>query len=83
MEVTQADVRLLNGKVITDKIRTSDTLPNACILYYNNNGTDEAHFRLVIDANTSYGLLLTKVGLRIFKVENGVSTYMKDIALFN
>ena len=70
MEVTQADVRLLNGKVITDKIRTSD-------------GTDEAHFRLDIDANTSYGLLLTKVGLRIFKVENGVSTYMKDIALFN
>lgn len=81
--VTQADVRTLNNKIIVNKIQTNESCPNACILYYNNNGTDEAHFRLDIDVNTSYGLLLTKVGLRIFKVENGVSTYMKDIALFN
>lgn len=57
--------------------------PNTSILYYNNGGTDEAHFRLDIDANTSFGLVLTKVGLRIFKMENGVATYMKNIALFD
>ena len=66
-----------------NEVRTNNRAPNVTMIYYNNQGKHEGHFRLNLTHNTFVDVTLTENELHFGRTVNGVFTDNKVIASFD
>lgn len=74
----------LGSKFPSDsEVRTRSELPNVTLIYWNNQGIHEGHFRLNISYDTFVDLTMTERSLWFSKTEGGVFLENKLVASFD
>lgn len=74
----------LGSKFPSDsEVRTRSELPNVTLIYWNNQGIHEGHFRLNISYDTFIDLTMTERSLWFSKTEGGVFLENKLVASFD
>lgn len=66
-----------------NEVRTSAEPPNVTMIYYNNQGQHEGHFRMNLTYNTFVDITLTENELYFGKTVNGIFVNNKLVASFD
>lgn len=66
-----------------NEVRTSAELPNVTMIYYNNQGQHEGHFRMNLTYNTFIDITVTENELWFGRTVNGVFMDTKVVASFD